>query len=345
MCRHVCPVGRTTKHESNTPHGWALLISSVDRGQAEWDADSVATLYQCTQCGLCLSNCVTDQPLPSSIAAARAHVAALGLAPKAVQDVDARLRRWGNPYQESDPLAASGAAPAALFVGAAAPYRRPAGLAAAVRLLQTLGIEHVQVAAGLSSVYLPFALGLHETARLLGQSALQEIAASGCRRLIVLTPEDARAFRDTLPELGLHLPDGVEVVELISLLAEGLAGGSLALRQADLSITYHDPAHTPNARGRAALARQVLAALTCQPLHEMFWREQRAAPGGSTGGLELTNPSLAARMTRDRLAEAVATGAEWLVTEDPTAQAQFDAQAARSIRVAGLYELLVQHLA
>ena len=77
----------------------------------------------------------------------------------------------------------------------------------------------------------------------------------------------------------------------------------------------------------------------------MFWREQRAAPGGTTGGLEFTNPGLAARMTQDRLAEAAATGAEWLITEDPAALAQFAAHAAGSIRVEGLYELLVQHLA
>ena len=59
MCRHVCPVGRITKREATTPHGWALLIASVDRGQMTWDAEAVDTLYQCAQCNLCLANCVT----------------------------------------------------------------------------------------------------------------------------------------------------------------------------------------------------------------------------------------------------------------------------------------------
>ena len=345
MCRHVCPVGRTTKHESNTPHGWALLISSVDRGQAEWNAESVATLYECTQCGMCLSNCVTGQPLPSSIAAARAQVVSMGAAPQTVLAIDSRLRQWGNPYQESKAVVATGSAPTALFVGAAAHHLRPQTLGAARKLLDVLGIGHVPIGAGLSSAQLPFALGLHETAQILARAALQEIEASQCSRLVVLTPEDLRAFRDTLPELGLSLPEGVAVIELTTLLAEGLALGGLALQQTELSVTYHDPAHTPNAPGRAAQARRVISALTRQPLREMFWREQRAAPGGTTGGLEFTNPGLAARMSVERLAEAAATGAEWLITEDPTALAQFIAQAAGSIRVEGLYELLVQHLA
>src|SRR5258708_40063154 len=104
MCRHVCPVGRTTKSEANTPHGWALLIASVDRGQLQWDTGAVDTLYQCAQCGLCLSNCVTDQPLPSAIAAARAHVVAARLAPPSAATRDARLRHRRTPSQESSPL-------------------------------------------------------------------------------------------------------------------------------------------------------------------------------------------------------------------------------------------------
>ncbi len=344
MCRHVCPVGRTTKHESNTPHGWALLISSVDRGQMEWNTDSVATLYECAQCGLCYANCVTEQPLPSAIAAARAHVVSIGAAPQTVMEIDSRLRQWGNPYQDSEPVAATGTAQTALFVGAAAQYLRPQTLVAARKLLDVLGVAYVPVAIGLSSAYLPFALGLRETAQTLAKAALQEIVASQCSRLIVLTPEDARAFSDAVPELGLTLPDGVEVVDLMTVLAEAVTQGRLPIRSADLSLTYHDPAHTPHFPARAAQARLVIAALTRQPLHEMFWREGRAAPGGATGGLEFTNPSLAVRMTRERLVEAVATGADWLVTEDPVALAHLLTQANDSIRVEGLYELLVRQI-
>ncbi len=345
MCRHTCPVGRTTKREATTPHGWALMIASADRGQLHWDTEAVDTLYQCAQCGLCQSNCVTDQPLPASIAAARAHVVSLGLAPEAVVALDARLRQWGNPYQESQPLSAAGRAPSALFVGAAARHAHPQTLNAARQLLAALGIEYVPVGVGLSSAYLPLALGLRETAQALAQTALAEISASGCSRLIVLTPEDARAFAEALPALGLQLPEGVAVIELMSLLAAAVETGQLSFRPVTGRYTYHDPAHTPHFPGRAAQARRVLAALLSQPLHEMFWREGRAAPGGAVGGLEFTQPVLAERMARARLAEAAETGAEQLLTEDPVALAHLEPYTAGAkLKLTGLFELLAEQL-
>src|SRR6266511_3810179 len=98
MCRHVCPVTRVTFNEATSPHGWALEIASVRRGLLEWNAETTNLLYQCADCGLCNAFCVTDQPLPQAIVAARAEVVAGGHAPASVAAVDAALRQWGNPY-------------------------------------------------------------------------------------------------------------------------------------------------------------------------------------------------------------------------------------------------------
>jgi len=342
MCRHVCPVGRITKREANTPHGWALLIASVDRGQMQWDADSVATLYECADCGLCHANCVTGQPLPLAIAAARAHVASLGLAPQSVSELDANLRRWGNPYGEVK-ASKNGKAGAALFVGAAAYHLRPQTLEAARKLLDGLGIAHTLVGVGRSSAYLPYTLGLRETARALSQTTLDEISASECKQIITLTAEDAHTFRNVHPDLDLKLPGAVEVVELVSLLAENV--DHLDLQSTDLTLTYHDPAHTPRLPERTKSARQLLKRLSRQPLRELFWREGRADPAGAVGGLEFTNPALAGRMTQARLAEAASTGAEVLVSEDAAALAHFISHLdGAPIKVEGLYELLVKQM-
>lgn len=158
-----------------------LLISSVDRGQMEWNTESVSTLYECAQCGLCYANCVTGQPLPSAIAAARAHVVSLGAAPHSVLEIDARLRQWRNPYQDSEPVAATGTAPTALFVGAAAQYLHPETLVAARKLLDVLGIAYVPIAVGLSSAYLPFALGLRETAQTLAKALYRKLSPVNVR--------------------------------------------------------------------------------------------------------------------------------------------------------------------
>ncbi len=344
MCRHVCPVGRTTKREANTPHGWALLIASVDRGQMRWDAEAVDTLYECADCGLCQSFCVTDRPLPAAIVAARAHVVASGAAPPTVAEIDARLRQWGNPYRDVVPLAVNASSGTVLFAGAAAQHLRPQTLAAARRLLEALEIGHVLIGVGRSSAYLPYTLGLWDTARSLAQATLDEMVTSGCRRVIVLTAEDVHVFKNVHRELGLIWPEGVEVFELTALLAEAIEAGTLHFRSLDRALTYHDPAHTPRLPARTPAARKLIAALTTEPLREMFWRERRAAPGGAVGGLAFTHPELAARMSRERLAEAAATGADMLVTEDPAALAHFAAHANGTIKVEGLFELLAERL-
>ncbi len=298
MCRYVCPVTRVTYSESTSPHGWALLIASVRRGLLDWNAETTDLLYQCADCGLCQSFCATDRPLPDAIVAARAEVAATGHVPTAVAELRAALGRWGNPYGANEDAAerATGA-DVALFVGAAARHRERSSVSAARRLLDAVGLDHAPLAIGRSSGYLPYTLGLHEAARELAQATVAEVERSGCRRLVALSPEQAPTLGHVYPLLGVPLPAEVEVVELTVLLAQMLDEGRLRLGAAEpLDLAYHDPCQTPRLKERWHAPRRLLAASHRSRCAEGFWREQRAAPCGASGGLPWTQPQLAARM-------------------------------------------------
>src|SRR5262245_14168431 len=270
MCRHVCPVTRVTYNEATSPHGWALTIASVRRGLLDWNAETADLLYQCADCGLCQAFCATDQPLPYAIVAARAEVASAGRAPAAVAQVDAALRRWGHTYAgprplEPSPAAAEGLgvrAETMLFVGATAWHRERASLDAARRLLEAAGLAHGLAAVGRSSGYLAYTLGLHETARELARATVEELTASGCHTLVVLSPEHAHMLRTVYPLLGAPLPTGVEVVELTALLAHMLDEGRLRLHQSSLDLAYHDPCQTPRVDGRWHAPRRLLMAIS-----------------------------------------------------------------------------------
>jgi Fe-S oxidoreductase len=345
MCRHVCPVTRVTYNEATSPHGWALTIASVRRGMLDWNAETTGLLYQCADCGLCRSFCATDQPLPDAIVAARAEVAAAGRAPAAVAEVDAALRRWGNPYGASgEPAEGSEPAEVALFVGAAAWHRERAGLEAARQLLEAAGVAHKLAGAGRASGYLAYTLGLHETARELARATVAEVERIGCRTLVVLSPQQAHTFEHVYPLLGAPLPAGVEVVELTVLLASMLEEGRLRLRAAPLDLAYHDPCQTPRLEGRWRAPRRLLAAVTSQPLREGFWREQRAAPCGASGGLPWTQPRLAAQMAHAALADAANGGAPLIITDAPGCLAHLRVHAEAGVAVRGLYELLAERI-
>lgn len=369
MCRHVCPVGHVTRLETLTPHGWGLLIASERRGLVTWNASAVDKLFNCADCGTCRSHCVTDQPLPEAIAAARAEVAAQGLAPASLYAIDEALLRWGNPYQPVEPQPPSGSGDVALFVGDEAHYLWPAALEAALTLLTAVGVEPVLIGVGRNSGYVASSLGFPDTARQLAQATLADLHATNARRLLVLGPGDLFAFRQLYGErLGLSWPGGVALQEVTALLAERLAAGELRLVRRGAggtgenrsnsgedqspnhpvtespSYAYVDPAHTVRVPGRQAAPRRLLEAVMPQPGVELFWRQERSHPAGSTS-LKFANPELARHLTYARLGDAAQSGARLLITEDPGTLSALEAHAARfGLRIQGLYELLAEHL-
>jgi Fe-S oxidoreductase len=347
MCRHVCPVGHVTQRESFTPHGWTLTIASVERGQIDWNDSSVALLYSCADCGTCRANCVTDQPLPDAIAAARAGVVALGRAPEAVARLESLLQQFGNPYSDNAPLPPTGPAAVALFVGDDAAHLRPAALEAALRLLNAAGIEPALVGRGRSSGYLAASLGLPDLARTLAQTTLDEIAAAGAARVVTLTAGDTWAFRQMHRErLGLGLPDGVEVVEALALIDEAHTSGTLRFTRASdhPPYAYLDPTHAVRVPERFDAPRRLLEAITGQPGRELFFRRDRAHPCGTTA-VQFTEPHIARHLDYSRLGDAQKTGAQVIVTEDPACLHRLTPLAPRfGLRVVGLYEALAEHI-
>ena len=162
---------------------------------------------------------------------------------------------------------------------------------AARRLLERAGLEHALAAVGRSSGYLAYTLGLHDTARQLARATVAELEHLGCRRLVVLSPGQAHTLKHVYPLLGVALPEQVEVIELTALLAGLLDEGRLKFspdRSCSWRITM--PARRRGSMGAGRAPRRLLAALTTQPLHEGFWREQRATPCGASGGLPWTQP-------------------------------------------------------
>ena len=348
MCRHVCPVGHTTGLETLTPHGWGLLIASERRGLIEWNADSVYKLYSCADCGTCRAHCVTDQPLPHAIAAARAQVVERDLAPAIVYELDQKFSEWGNPYQAEAPRAVERQGDVALFVGDEAVYLQPAVLDAAMVLLKAIGVDPVLIGTGRNSGYMASSLGLPETARKLAQANLDDLATSGASRLLVLNPGDYFAFNQLYPErLDLALPDGVTLAEVTPLLAEALDGEAIAFKRAapGAPYAYVDPSHSVRVTTRYDAPRKLLAAITPTPGKELFWRRERAHPVGSTS-LKFANPQFADHLTWARLGDARQVGVQRLFTEDAGTLHALKTHAPRfGLQVESLYETLAAQLA
>lgn len=347
MCGQACPVRRVTRSEATSPHGWALLVASVQRGMLQWNAETVNVLYQCADCGNCQGNCATDRPLPYAIQAAREETVRLGHASGRLKELDEKLRTWGNPYaavaQDASPRAGATASATVLFVGDTAHFHTPEIIAAAGKLLRAVNLDAVSFGAGFSSGYLPYTLGLWDTARELANSHVQSLQASGASRVITLSAQDAHTFRHVYPELGVALPQGVTITTLVQVLAN--AGHLLDLDvRPSAPYTYHDAVHSVRLPGYAAAARAVAAWAMGGAPREMLFRENLATPLGTSGGLQFTQPALAATLARTRIQEARDTGAEIILTDDPLDTRTLE-QYADGIQVLNLYRVLAGQLA
>lgn len=316
MCRHVCPVGIVTHEEKFTPHGWALTIASVKRGLLEWNAETVDALFACADCGMCESFCVTGQPLPDAIAAARAQVVQEGFAPEAVLAVRHSLEAHSGKSRVNGAQSSADTGDIALFVGEDALLQQGV-VDAALHLLAAIGVHPVLIGNGRNNGYLPASLGLRDLARELAQQTHTEFVESHAHTLLVLTPGDLYTIRQLHRErLGLSLPEGSEVVEVVTVLANALVDGKLALRkrEADSVVAYLDPTHAPRSGRNPAAARALLNAVLDQPARELFWSGARGHPSGATS-LQYTQPVIAEQLARTRLTDAQNAGVTILFTE------------------------------
>lgn len=348
MCRHVCPVEHVTRMETLSPHGWGLTIASVRRGLLDWNADTVDVLYSCADCGTCRADCVTNQPLPEAIAAARAEVAEQGFAPPVAYELDETLQAWGNPYTEEAPGQADMRGPVALFVGDAALHLWPEALDAALQLLGAVSIKPTLVGIGRNNGYLASSLGFPKTASKLARATIDEILTTGAKRMLVLTPGDYFAFDQLYDErLGIEWPEDVELQETIPFLAQQFEAGEVTFRQSSKSAAYAyvDPTHSVRVKTRYEAPRKLLKAVMPTTGRELYWRHEHTHPCGNLA-LQFTQPHIANHLTYARLADAHERGAQILISEDPGDLHHLNRHAERfGLRVQGLYELLAEHLA
>ncbi len=348
MCRHIAPVGIVTHRETLTPHGFGLLIASVERGLMEWDEGAVDALYSASDGGNSRAHCVTDQPLPEAIAAVRAEIVAQMRAPAVVYELQEAFERWGTPFAELAPQTVEGKGKIGLFVGDEGPYLWSEALVAARRLLQAAGVDPVLVGMGRNNGYLVSSLGLIEEARVLARATLDELKIAGVSRLLVLSAGDYFTFHQLYEErLGIAWPEEVEIVELTAFILEQVEAGKLRFGRSthDQAYAYVDPTHAVRVPARHEAPRQLLEAVLPGVRRELFWRRDRAHPVGSTA-LQFTKPDIAEKLTRARLEDGQASGAHLLVCEDPGTLAQLALYAGEyGLQVRCLYDLLAEQLA
>jgi heterodisulfide reductase subunit D len=331
-CSAVCPITRWESRSYTSPR---LLvekaIASATGGGAEAQGQVMDDLlfWSCLTCKRCSEPCPSNVHFSEFVRDARALAFQEGRGGECTHG-DA-IRTWArmmtNPELSqnrrgwlSGDLKVSDRSDTIYFVGCLPYYDllfEKLGVEAveiaqaAVKILNRLGIEPQVMADERCCGHDQLWEGDVETFRALARLNLEQLKASGAKRIVTTCPECARTLKLDYPRyVGTH---GMEVVHLSELLAQSGLDVGFAPDDAPRPavVTYQDPCRLGRHLGVYDAPRQVIGGLGLE-LVEMAPSRQASLCCGTSCWTSCGQVSKNIQV--ERLREAKATGAELLVT-------------------------------
>jgi heterodisulfide reductase subunit D len=321
-CGAVCPISRWETRQFTSPR---LLIERAIQGRTEEVMDD-PLFWSCLICKRCTELCPSEVHFTEFLRDARQLARGLDRCGDCTHSE--MIQTWGrmmtNPDQRqnrltwlTDELKVSDDSETVFFVGCL-PYYDPLfkkmdveGVKvaqAAVKILNHMGIEPQVLAKERCCGHDQLWEGDRDTFQSLAELNIEELKASGAKRIITTCPECARTLKIDYPHfVGDH---GLEVFHLVEFLAtqETLPLGN---QEASSVITYQDPCNLGRHLGVYDAPREVIETLGYE-LVEMGRTRNASLCCGTSCWQACGQVSKSIQV--ERLQEAKATGAETLVT-------------------------------
>lgn len=149
----------------------------------------------------------------------------------------------------------------------------------------------------------------HDTAR----HNVEAVRAIGARRLVATCPSCYHTWAHEYPRM-LDEPLGFEVYHSVELLAELIDEGKIKLNAFAQSITYHDPCDLGRTSGIFDAPRRVIEAIPGIQFTEMADNRELSLCCGGGGDAEMADASVTAAVSKRRIEQAQATGAQVVVS-------------------------------
>lgn len=345
--------------ETFSPRAKVYFLKDYYEGRAELTPEWVDRLYRCTTCERCQSVCQTAIPLVHLWESIRSEIVAKGLGPMpAHKKLRALAEEFGNPYGEPATKQSQWLLPEhkpvesaelLIFGGCTASYRMPPMLQTGVTILTRLGIPYAYAGGREQCCASPLLrTGQLETAEGLIARNLDLFASTGARQIVTPCGGCSKTLKHDYPLWARKLgkPFDVEVLHFSEVYVRLIRQGRLKpFKAVEKTVTFHDPCHVGRSQGLFGEPREILAAIPGVRLVEMPNNREQSRCCGAGGGVKANYPQMAAEIARGRVNEAIATGADMLVTMCPFCQGSF-AQAIKEldagIGLSGLEALLLE---
>jgi len=336
-CRTGCTEFYNIGWESSSPRGKFKFLKEYLKGNVAFDERMAELMFACSTCGKCDKICqvrasidghwsITARPLlwqagfnPPAVIQGGARNIAVGHNPGDFPQ--AERTKWRTPDLKTTEEGELG-----YFAGCNPSF------SAGVRNLPVNAVRLFNKA-GLQPVYMGseewccggalYNTGCWEDAVENVRHNIEEMNRRGVKTLVTSCSGCWGNIVHFYPVMArrLGIPFDIKIKHIVQLADQWIREGKLVCdTPVDMEVTYHDPCHIGHAGGIFDEPRNILASIPDLKLKEMPRNRENAA---CCGRFLLRYPNYGMKIQMDRLDEAVATGAQALITSCPTCETDF----------------------
>jgi Fe-S oxidoreductase len=143
---------------------------------------------------------------------------------------------------------------------------------------------------------------------------LEAVKATGAKTLVSTCASCFHTWKHIYPDMLADFPEDLEVLHATEYLARLVEDKQIELGPVERMITYHDPCDLGKRNGIFDEPRYVLESIPGIELREMANYRQNSLCCGGGGNVEAFSPDAVNQASKNRLDQAVETGAEYVVS-------------------------------
>ncbi|MBN1954985.1 MAG: (Fe-S)-binding protein [Anaerolineae bacterium] len=306
----------------------ARLFGAREPDPAALEGHSLGT-YDCTLCGRCAIVCPVHIRTRDMWIAMRAELVDRGVYPPALDHLRQTLAAhynisgddnenrliWSQNLPEI-PAGVGGKTQAetVYFVGCVSSfypqsYSIPQSL---VKVMERAGVDYMTLGGKEWCCGFPLTIaGMGDATAEMARHNVEAVRRTGARQLVATCPSCYHTWKDEYPHL-LGEPLGFEVLHATELLAQIV--DRLTFKPLEETVTYHDPCDLGRTSGIYDAPRNVIRAIPGVNFVEMEHHHEYSLCCGGGGDVEMADKELSAAVGKNRIAQAAAVEAKYLLS-------------------------------
>jgi glycolate oxidase subunit GlcD len=328
FCRLGCPTFSVTHRESRNARGRNALAFNLLNGTIESSKELAEAFYSCTTCQACTYFCPARVKVDEIVEGVRKKLYKDGFTPEPVLGIRDNIMKMGNVYasakedrvdiypSELKEKIKDGTmkekAETLLFMGCVPSYLDMKMVPSLIKPLDAVGVDYTTLATEEGCCGFPLFLMGTDEFEPHAEKVIEKIRATGAKELVTPCAGCYKTFKKIYPEVG---DLGLEVYHSVQYLERLINEGKLKFKgELGKKVTYHDPCDLGRAFQIFEEPRNILKAIPGLEFVEMARNRLQARCCGGGGGVLANNPDMAVDMAAERVRDALAVGAEIIVS-------------------------------